>query len=91
MSYTAVVNVPGYLPESEPAVFGTASDAWSYLADERREAESQVPLEDGADDIFSDVVSDLDAHAAANVPGVVYGPAPGHRGSLAYCVTETEE
>lgn len=33
--YSAVINVPGYLPESEPVTFDTIEAAWDYLAQER--------------------------------------------------------
>ena len=41
--YVATVNTPGYMPESEPETFDSASEAWAYLAEERRQ------LEDGWD------------------------------------------
>lgn len=97
--YLATVNVPGYLPmDDDPPVFDTPSDAWSYLADERRESEDAAPFDDTDPDAayYSDTVDELDAKASANAgPGTVYGDTPGYDGDhdlgLAYTVTETEE
>jgi len=42
-----MVNVPGYLPENEPAVFDTAIDAWQWLREElERDAEMERPGRD---------------------------------------------
>jgi hypothetical protein len=35
MPYLAMMNVPGFLPDSEPAEFDTVEDAWWYLYHER--------------------------------------------------------
>lgn len=35
MPYVAIINTPGYLPETEPEAFEKASDAWQYLLEER--------------------------------------------------------
>lgn len=40
--YVAIINTPGHLPESEPAEFDTAREAWDYLADERKRAEDSA-------------------------------------------------
>lgn len=104
MPYTATVNTPGYLPSSDdgPAVFDTASDAWTYLADARRSQEDEVEFADpaGADiretnSYYSETVDKLDAYASAgHGPDTVYGATPGYGGShdlgVAYTVTETE-
>lgn len=37
--YVATINVPGYLPEGEPAEFDTPAEAWDYLAEERERGE----------------------------------------------------
>lgn len=43
MAYEAIINTPGYLPQAdEPAIFETAQEAWSYLADERTREEDQT-------------------------------------------------
>jgi hypothetical protein len=39
--YVAIVNVPGYLPESDPAYFDTARDAWEYLREEIEQDETR--------------------------------------------------
>lgn len=93
MPYVATMNTPGYLPwsDDEPPVFETSRDAWSYLADERREQAAR------ADDITPDSTADeLDAMAAADAgEGTVYGSTPGsdspHDLGIAYCVTEFYE
>lgn len=48
MKYTAIINTPGCLPDSDqpPPIFDTPREAWAYLLDERREAEDQA-LESG--------------------------------------------
>ena len=93
--YVAIMNTPGYMPwsDDEPAVFDTASDAWTYLADERREQEDQAAMvsDAEADSPYSDTVNELDAEASANTgPGTVYGGTPGYDGDhdlgIAYSV-----
>lgn len=103
MPYLATVNVPGYLPmDDDPPVFDTISDAWSYLADERRNSEDAaetIGLNDSTDPDpapYSDTVNALDAAASAGIStGAIYGDTPGYDGShdlgLAYTVTETED
>jgi hypothetical protein len=88
--YVAIINVPGYLPmDDEPSIFDTPGDAWSYLADERREGE------DTDDDAlsYSETVDTLDAWASANHgPAVHYAGTPGYEGDhdlgIAYSVAE---
>lgn len=96
--YVASVNTPGYLPESDALVFDTATEAWSYLADDRREAEDM--LADGEGE-YTETVAELDARAAATAesehlgPGVVYGGSPGYQGKhdlgLAYVVSAVSD
>jgi hypothetical protein len=95
--YVATVNVPGYLPmDDDPPVFGTAREAWAYLADERkRDDDAWVP--DNADD--PDGPASLDettlaleaAERDGMREGTIYGPTPGYDGAhdlgLAYSVT----
>lgn len=91
MTFTAIINTPGYLPDSDDVpVFDTPGEAWAYLADERREAEDAFTF---ARD-YSDTVNTLDAYATANHgEDVVYGPTPGYDGDhdlgIAYSVQET--
>jgi len=100
MTFLATINVPGYLPtDDDPPVFDTATEAWDYLARERREDE------DDNDDIvggYSATVNVLECLAqgdwenfGADVlagTGTVFGPTPGHTGDhdlgVAYSVTE---
>lgn len=91
--YVAIMNTPGYMPwsDGEPAVFDSSADAWSYLADERREQEDSAAMVTLDDFPYSDTVDDLDAQASANAgPGVVYDGTPGYDGShdlgIAYSV-----
>ena len=87
--YAAVMNTPGYLPwDDEPPVFEQPGDAWSWLANERRDAEDVIP-----GDGYSDTVDQLDAYASANHgPDTVYGSTPGYDGEhdlgIAYSVEE---
>lgn len=32
--YLAIINMPGYLPETEPVEFESCADAWRYLLEE---------------------------------------------------------
>jgi hypothetical protein len=86
------MNVFGYLPwdDDEPPVFDTASDAWAYLAEQRREQEEIT-----GDEVPTETVSALDAYAVTeHGPGTLYGSSPGYDGDhdlgIAYSVTETE-
>lgn len=33
-TYTAIINLPGFLPDAEPVTFQSLGEAWDYLADE---------------------------------------------------------
>lgn len=60
--YVATVNVPGYLPMSDdPATFGTAGEAWAWLARARRRDEDAD--QDSAE--YTDDVALLD-HVASD-------------------------
>jgi hypothetical protein len=87
--YVAVQNYPGYLPwEDESPRFESTSDAWAYLADERRNQEEMTD-----DEEWSETVDMLDAWAAAgHEPDVLYGddPSTGHGTQIAYSVMEAE-
>lgn len=94
--YEAIINVPGYSPMAdEPAIFETAQDAWTYLADERQREEDDA-YEEGDGTEYSETLSTLRDLAKADlaVPGVVYGDTPGYDGNhdqgLAYSVVEYE-
>lgn len=98
-SFIAIMNTPGYLPwsDDEPPVFDSASDAWAYLAAERREQEEALdPLTEGdTPNPFSETVDQLDAYAASGYgAGTVYGDTPGYEGphdlGIAYSVLESE-
>lgn len=96
MPYVATINIPGYLPtDDEPAVFGTAKEAWWYLYHERCDADwldVDLPT-DGHDHRHftlcpicseiedSETADDLGRMAVAGKVGTVYGPTPGYDGS----------
>lgn len=48
--YVAVINVPGYLPESEPVAFGTAQEAWAFLAEEAQRDDDAAWVADDPSD-----------------------------------------
>jgi hypothetical protein len=89
LRYVATMATPSYLPWSDdlPPSFLVASDAWAYLADERRRQEDRATEidESGPDELsYSDTVSELDKLASAtgaDVAGTVYGDTPGYDGS----------
>jgi hypothetical protein len=108
MPFVATINVPGYLPmDDDPPVFESASEAWSYLRDERERGEDD---DDGSDD-YSETYYILEACSGnrsgsaramwaecgftADGQGTVCGPTPGsdssHDLGLAYSVSITEE
>ena len=92
--YHAIVNVPGYLSDSDPVEFGSIRAAWMYLAEERQRGEDHQEVEGIETD--PDVVNALwdEALAAEPTCGVVYGLTPGHDPKhdlgLAYSVTPVE-
>lgn len=82
--YTAIINQPGYLPDTEPEQFDTCKDAWQYLISE---------LEFDWDNAEQNGDSELDylaTHTEMHVlnqdmPGIVYAD------NLAYSVEYTGE
>jgi hypothetical protein len=94
--YVAIINTPGYLPDSEdPPVFERSTDAWQHLAEERREHEDETGDYQGGDP-YSETVDELDVQSQAkDSPGVLYGPTPGYEGDhdlgLAYTVQEVRQ
>lgn len=97
MKYSATINTPGYLPESEPLVFDTAADAWRHLADVRAQDEDDADP-DGIEPEYSDTYYELKRRGrnayqtngwANGSIDTVYGPTPGgriHDLGLAYTV-----
>ena len=89
LRYVATMATPGYLPWSDdaPPSFVSSSDAWHYLADERRWQEDAATAidETGPDELaYSDTVTELDELASAtgaDVDGTVYGATPGYDGN----------
>ncbi len=86
--YNARVNMPGYMPETDPAIFSTPQEAWQYLADDRERSEDSADM---PGDDYSDTHARLSALAAesawadGNVPadlapdgsGWIHGDTPG--------------
>jgi hypothetical protein len=103
--YVATINTPGYLPDSDeaPPTFDTPAEAWSYLAQEREDAESEAAEDDSF--VASDCLIHLrDVAERAEVKsiyvpevttGTIYGDTPGYEGDhdlgLAYSVEVAEE
>lgn len=91
--YMATINTPGYLPEDDdPPVFDTASEAWTWLADERQtweidmEPDEHYSMDDPDRFELSEVVADLREQAAVTaeeIPTVMeclWGHSVGRRG-----------
>jgi hypothetical protein len=84
-AYAATINTPGYLPETEPAYFATAAEAWTYLAEEREEALSA--LTDAQHDETTRALREaatavrLRAHLPGPIgEGTLTGTTPGYTG-----------
>ena len=103
--YLATINTPGYLPmDDDPPTFDTPREAWTYLADERREAEDSA-FQPGDDANFTATVNMLeslgdgtlsfeeigDGDGTGSVGGVTPGYDGGHDLGLVYSVTIVEE
>lgn len=103
MKYLATINVPGYLPmDDDPPTFDTAREAWTYLADERWEAEDSA-FQPGEDAGFSATVNMLESlgdgtlsldEVGVDGTGSVGGVTPGYTGDhdlgLIYTVSLVE-
>lgn len=103
MSFSAIVNVPGYLPMAdELSLYETPAAAWGYLADEREHSEDYGPgdgsysettqlLRQFADNPFAHVGSYLNSDGT----GAIHGPTPDYDGNhdlgLVYEVALSEE
>jgi len=91
--FRAVINTPGYLPMADDTIeFDTAAEAWSYLADERRDHEENA----SDDEQYTDTVTQLSDYATTgHGSDVVYGSTPGYDGShdlgVAYSVVDLTE
>jgi hypothetical protein len=94
MRYAATVNIPGHLPtETDPVIFDTVRDAWTYLEEEYKKAVDEV-------DTTSDTELDLNltsftVYSDNEVAGTVYTNTPGYEGhfdlGIAYTVSVVEE
>lgn len=96
IQYVATINVPGYLPmDDEPPTFDTISEAWNYLADERKDSELMSEYPDGTP--LSDTYRNLLHMATIPDPqtGSIYGATPGYEGDhdlgLAYSVDTVDD
>lgn len=99
--YAAIINTPGYLPETEPIEFDTIEEAWDYLASCRREDEDNYEdVSEGYSATVNRLESAstrlLDAADLGLTPeyiGTIYGDTPGgaiYDLGLAYTVSEVE-
>ena len=78
--YVAIVNVPGFLPETDPAECDTAREAWEYL-----EEEYARHCDDEGLFVNTRVAVDFASRWTAGVVGVVHAPWPARAGQrLAY-------
>lgn len=100
--FLATINVPGYLPmDDDPPVFDTPTEAWEYLAAERRCEEDEGPNFFDGPGPYSETVDRLDAWASAghgpdffigDTPGYDHSdPAHDHDLGLVYTVTEVDD
>lgn len=101
MRYIASVNVPGYLPDTEPIAFDTVEEAWDYLASCRRDDEDNY---EDVSEGYSATVNQLEAastrlldaddlHLNWDYTGTIRGLTPGgamYDLGLVYTVTEEE-
>lgn len=93
--YTAIINVPGYMPMAdEPATFDNVTDAWQYLVDERQRSEDDYA--DDADELnssYSATVNVMESLTTGTIAayenagidpltglGTIYGATPGYEG-----------
>lgn len=81
--YVAIINQPGYLPDTEPEYFETCRDAWKYLVSELEYAWDHAEQNGDSD------VDYLQAHTELHIldqnrPGIVYA------GNYAYSVEVAE-
>jgi len=73
--WVAGFNMPGYMPESEPAGFATFDDAKSYVIAELKRAEDDAQSEDDATEFChaaEDVNLESDAFTTPTLGGYVY-------------------
>jgi hypothetical protein len=88
--FIAIVNVPGYLPESDPLAFDSAREAWEYLVTEEQDRNEDVAwVPDNEEDpegpaSLAPYVLSMEAKAREDRTGTVYGP------TLAYSVDYAE-
>lgn len=80
MSYLAIINVPGYLPEDDdPQEFDTPREAWECLADQVEVDLQDLLVGDEVPQAHRDAVAQLVTELRLEVdPGVVRGPMPGN-------------
>lgn len=83
MSYVAIINTPGYLPEDDdPSEFDTAREAWECLADrlgiDLQDLAGRAPEEHML--AVAETLRELREAAQTNDTGVIYGPTPGYIG-----------
>lgn len=91
MKYVAIINTPGYLPESEPEEFDTETEAWAHLFEHRMRDEEEAEPDHS---LSSETQRALVWRIANGGTGTVTGPTPGYDGEhdlgVAYTVEEAE-
>lgn len=79
MAYVAIINIPGYLPESEPVAFDSAREAWDYLIDELERDELAWAPDDWNDTdgpaSRTETALTMERNRDADKEGTVYGPS----------------
>lgn len=79
--FTAIINQPGYLPDTEPEYFDTCREAWQYLISELEYDWDNAENGDSETD-YSQAHAEIHS-LDQNLPGIVYA------GNYAYSVEYT--
>lgn len=83
--YAAIINIPGYLPDTEPEEFETCQEAWQYLVSELEWSwEVEETQRENFDHDYLQAHTDMHS-LDQNLPGTVYA------GNYAYSVEYTGE
>lgn len=77
MKYVAIINTPGYLPDTEPEEFATETEAWAHLFEARMTDEAYA---DPDHSLSSETQRALVWRVANGGTGTITGPTPGYDG-----------
>lgn len=92
MLYTAIVNVPGYLPQAdEMPLFNTPREAWEYLAEDRKYGVECMDLDPDTDETYAEIRRQAEKGSTDYVWGTTPGTDSPHDLGLAYSVIEIIE